>query len=74
MIQWTANQIQNNGNFYISWTVKDSQKQMGINGTTELSEEYTGDNLVDFLKETLGNKLVESFEDDATNISDSLPG
>lgn len=73
MVQWTANQIQNNGVFYILWTAKDSSKQMGINGTTELTEEYTGNNLVNFLKEKLGENLVQNFESEAQSIADSLP-
>lgn len=74
MIQWNAKQIQNNGNFSIVWTVKDTEKQLGINGSTELPEEYTGTDLVEHLKEILGEGLVTSFEQEAVEIYDTIPG
>lgn len=74
MVQWTAKQIQNNGIFYILWTAKDSSKQIGINGTTELTEEYVGEDLVAHVKELLGESLVTNFEQEATTIDDTPPG
>jgi hypothetical protein len=70
-VNWTAEQIQYGSVTQIIFKVIDTNKSMGINGSIEGSPET--DDLVQWVKDSIGNDAVQEYETEAQNIDDSIP-
>ena len=70
-VNWTAEQIQYGSVMQIIFKVIDTNKSMGINGSIEGSPET--DDLVQWVKDSIGNDTVQEYETEAQNIDDSIP-
>ena len=73
-ITWTAKLKDINGNEQILWTVKDSSKAIGINGSYPINDdETTTEPIVDWLKTKIGSDGCTEYEEEAAEIDDTPP-
>jgi len=70
-VNWTAEQIQYGSVTQVVFKVIDTNKSIGINGSIEGSPET--DDLVQWVKDSIGNDTVLEYETEAQNIDDSIP-
>ena len=70
-VNWTAEQIQYGSVTQIIFKVIDTNKSIGINGSIGGSPET--DDLVQWVKDSIGNDIVQEYETEAQNIDDSIP-
>ncbi len=70
-VNWTAEKIQYGSVTQIIFKVIDTNKSIGIEGSIEGSPET--DDLVQWVKTSIGSDIVEEYEIEAQNIDDSIP-